>query len=168
MSDWFFKQGGRDKLINWLGIDSKIDSTISTGVVKAQESWNAWSSFFARFRLSGWRRIANELASEAVTLGAGGVLILYAFALPALITTPRPVARGTRDRVTFTGAPQTRFCVNTPAVAAGRSLVGPEHADIATAAAMTSTARRGRFMRCAPMYRSQVEVRSPAGGVARQ
>jgi penicillin-binding protein 1A len=84
LSDWFFKQGGRDKLINWLGIDSKIDSTISTGVVRAQETWNAWSSYFARFRLFGWRRALNELASEAFTIGAGGVLVLYAFALPAL------------------------------------------------------------------------------------
>ena len=85
MSDWFFKQGGRDKLINWLGIDSKIDSTISSGLVRVRESWSAWSSFFARFRLSGWRRVVNELASEAFTIGAGGVVVLYALALPALM-----------------------------------------------------------------------------------
>ncbi len=84
MSDWFFRQGGRDKLINWLGIDSKIDSTISSGVVRAGETWNAWSSYFARFRLYGWRRAINELFSEAFTIGAGGLLVLYALALPAL------------------------------------------------------------------------------------
>ena len=85
MSDWFFKQGGRDKLINWLGIDSKIDSTMSQAMVRARETWSAWSSFFARFRLFGWRRILNELASEAFTIGAGGVIVLYALALPALL-----------------------------------------------------------------------------------
>ena len=85
MSDWFFKQGGRDKLINWLGIDSKIDSTMSAALVRVQETWSAWSSTFARFRLSGWRRLANELASEAFTIGAGGLLVLYALALPALL-----------------------------------------------------------------------------------
>jgi penicillin-binding protein 1A len=84
VSDWFFRQGGRDKLINWLGIDSKIDSTLSAGFVRAGETWSAWSSYFARFRLYGWRRAINELFSEAFTIGAGGLLVLYALALPAL------------------------------------------------------------------------------------
>jgi penicillin-binding protein 1A len=85
VSDWFFRQGGRDKLINWLGIDSKIDSSISSGLVRARETWNAWSSYFARFQLYGWRRAVNELASEAFTIGAGGLIVLYALALPALL-----------------------------------------------------------------------------------
>jgi penicillin-binding protein 1A len=85
LSDWFFKQGGRDKLINWLGIDSKIDSSIAAAIVRAQETWNAGSSYFARFRLVGWRRALNELASEAFTIGAGGLVVLYALALPALL-----------------------------------------------------------------------------------
>lgn len=85
MSDWFHKQGGRGKLIDWLGIDSRIDSTVSTGLVRAQELWSAWSSYFARFRLSGWRRGVNELASEAFTIGAAGILVMYALASPALL-----------------------------------------------------------------------------------
>ena len=85
MSDWFFRQGGRGKLINWLGIDSKIDSTMSAGWLRAKEIWSAWSSTFARFRLTGWRRVANELVSECFTIGAGGLLVLYALALPALL-----------------------------------------------------------------------------------
>jgi len=85
VSDWFFRQGGRDKLINWLGIDSKIDSTLSAAYLRAKEIWSAWSSTFARFRLSGWRRVANELVSECFTIGAGGLLVLYALALPALL-----------------------------------------------------------------------------------
>ena len=85
MSDWFFKQGDRDKVINWLGIDAKIDSTIADTWALCKDYWNAASSFFARFRLYGWRRLLNEAASEALTLGAGGFIVLYALALPALL-----------------------------------------------------------------------------------
>jgi penicillin-binding protein 1A len=85
LSDWFFKQGDRDKVINWLGIDAKIDSTIADTWALCKDYWNAWSSFFARFRLYGWRRLLNEFASEAFTLGCGGFIVLYALALPALL-----------------------------------------------------------------------------------
>ena len=37
----------------------------------------------ARFRLTGWRRVANELASEALTLGLGGIVLMYMLAIPA-------------------------------------------------------------------------------------
>ena len=84
MNDWFFKRGGRDKLINWLGLDSKIDSTLAETWARVQDWWNAGSSFFARFRLTGWRKLMNELVCEALTLGAGGFFALYALALPAL------------------------------------------------------------------------------------
>ena len=85
LANEFRRRGRRGALINWLGIDSKIDSSISVALVRIQETWNAWSSTFARFRLSGWRRVASELASESITIGAGGLLILYALALPALL-----------------------------------------------------------------------------------
>lgn len=84
MSDWFYKQGGRGKLVDWLGLDSRIDSAVSSTFERIGETWRAWSSFFARFRLTGWWRIANEVASEAFTLGAGGLVVLFALAIPAL------------------------------------------------------------------------------------
>ncbi len=37
----------------------------------------------ARFRLTGWRRVANELSSEALTLGTGGIIVMYMLAIPA-------------------------------------------------------------------------------------
>ncbi|MBU2582633.1 MAG: penicillin-binding protein [Alphaproteobacteria bacterium] len=83
MSDWFFKQGGRDRIIDWLSLDSKIDSVISETWGGIRDAWNSASSFFARFKLTGWKRLANELACEALTLGAGGLVLLYALALPA-------------------------------------------------------------------------------------
>ena len=83
MSDWFFRQGGRDRLVNWLGIDAWIDSTLSQSWHWIKSRYMAASSFFARFKLQGWPRVANELASEGLTLGAGGLVVLYLLALPA-------------------------------------------------------------------------------------
>jgi penicillin-binding protein 1A len=83
VSDWFFRQGGRDRLVNWLGLDAWIDSTLSQTWHAIKTAYMAASSFFARFKLQGWPRIANELASEGLTLGAGGLVVLYVLALPA-------------------------------------------------------------------------------------
>ncbi len=85
MSDWFLKRGGRDKLINWRGLDSKVDSTLAETRERLRDWWNTGSSFFARFRLSGWRRLLNEFASEGVSLATGGFVVLYALAIPAFI-----------------------------------------------------------------------------------
>ncbi len=85
MNDWFLRQGGRDRLINWLWIDSKINSVLAESWSRVVDTWNAASSFFARFQLTGWRRLLNELASEGVTLATGGFILLYAAALPALL-----------------------------------------------------------------------------------
>jgi penicillin-binding protein 1A len=85
VSDWFFRQGGRDRLVNWLGIDSRIDSWLAEVWARVRDRWNAASSFFARFRLTGWRRLLNEAASETVSLAAGGLVVVYAAALPAFV-----------------------------------------------------------------------------------
>ena len=85
LNDWFHKQGGRDRLINWLGIDSKINSALADVWSSLKDGWNAGSSFFARFQLTGWRRLLNEALSEGVTLATGGFVALYALALPALL-----------------------------------------------------------------------------------
>ncbi|MGQ0671413.1 MAG: PBP1A family penicillin-binding protein [Hyphomicrobium sp.] len=85
MSDWFFKQGDRDRVFNWLGLDSRIDSFVAETISVVQNHWNSASSFFARFRLTGWKRLGNELASEAVSMATGGFIVLYALALPALL-----------------------------------------------------------------------------------
>ena len=85
MSDWFHKQGGRDRLIDWLGIDSKINSVLAETWSRLKDGWNAGSSFFARFQLTGWRRFLNELLSETVSMATGGFFVMYALALPALL-----------------------------------------------------------------------------------
>jgi penicillin-binding protein 1A len=83
--DWFFKQRGRDRLINWLGLDAWIDSTLAETWERIKDGYDAASSFFARFRLTGWRRLLNEAACEALTLATGGFFIMYGLALPAFM-----------------------------------------------------------------------------------
>ena len=72
MHDWFFKHGGRKGPIDWLRVDAWIDSSLAETWEGAKDRWNGITSFFARFRLSGWKRLLNEAFSEALTLGLGG------------------------------------------------------------------------------------------------
>ena len=70
MHDWFFRHGARRRLIDWLGIDAWIDSSLAQSWQSVQERWNAVSSFFARFRLTGWKRLLNEAIGDAVPIEA--------------------------------------------------------------------------------------------------
>jgi penicillin-binding protein 1A len=84
LHDWFFRHGGsRRRVIDWLGIDAWIDSSLAQTWQSLQDRWNAFSSFFARFRLSGWKRLLNEVIAEGLTLGVGGFAVLYVLAIPA-------------------------------------------------------------------------------------
>ncbi len=83
VQDWLFKRGRRERVIDWLGLDSRIDSTLAETWAWFRDFWNAGTSFFARFRLSGWKRLLNEAASEGLTLGAGGFVVMFALAIPA-------------------------------------------------------------------------------------
>ncbi len=85
MNDWFLKQARRFRAVDWLGIDAWIDSSLSETWERLKDHYNAASSFFARFRISGWRRLLNEGVSEALSMGAGGLVVLYGLALPALL-----------------------------------------------------------------------------------
>jgi penicillin-binding protein 1A len=81
LHDWFF--GHRSKLIDWLQIDSWIDSSLAATWETFKDRWNRASSFFASFRLTGWKRLLNGAFSEGLTLGVCGLAALYAIALPA-------------------------------------------------------------------------------------
>lgn len=84
MSDWFFKQHTRGRIWRRLGIvDSWLDSSLAGLWQGMQDRWHAGSSYFARFRLYGWRRLLNEAASEGLTLLVGGLLLMYVLAIPA-------------------------------------------------------------------------------------
>jgi len=86
LSDWFYKQNTRGRLWRRLGLlDSWLDSTLAGLWHAMQDRWNASSSYFAQFRLSGWRRLLNEAASEGLTLAVGGLALMYALAVPAFL-----------------------------------------------------------------------------------
>ena len=84
MHDWFFRHGSGKRLIDWLGLDAWIDSSIAETWQTLADRWNGVTTFFARFRLTGWKKLMNEAVSEGLTLGAGGLFVLYALAIPAL------------------------------------------------------------------------------------
>jgi penicillin-binding protein 1A len=82
--DWFFRSSGRRRVIDWLGLDARLDSGLASAWEQAKDRYDAFSTFFARFRLTGWRRGLAELVSEGLTLGLGGLAVLYIVAIPAL------------------------------------------------------------------------------------
>jgi penicillin-binding protein 1A len=83
LNDGFNKQGKRDRLIDWLALDSRLNSALGEAWSRIADYWNAGSTFFARFQLAGWRRLVNEFASESLTMLLGGFVVLYGLALPA-------------------------------------------------------------------------------------
>jgi penicillin-binding protein 1A len=79
-----FLQGNRRaKLIDWLKIDSSIDSGLYSAWTAFRDWWSGYSSFFNRFEVKGPLRALNELACEGLTLSLAGLLVLATFALPA-------------------------------------------------------------------------------------
>ena len=66
-----------------LGWDAWIDFSLFRSAKGARESWERFSTFMDRFHVAGWRRWANELVSEGMTLGTAGALLLLALAIPA-------------------------------------------------------------------------------------
>lgn len=77
-------QGNRKrKLVDWLAIDSSIDSGLYGAWIGFKDWWSAYSTFFGKFEVKGFLRGLNELACETLTLGVGGLLVLLTFALPA-------------------------------------------------------------------------------------
>ena len=66
-----------------LGLDAWIDFSLFRSASGARESYERFSTFMDRFHVSGWRRWLNELLSESATLGAFGLVVLLALAIPA-------------------------------------------------------------------------------------
>ncbi|MBX2804744.1 MAG: PBP1A family penicillin-binding protein [Hyphomicrobiales bacterium] len=87
MRDWIFKPNRRNRLIDWWALDSWIDSSLYSVWAKYQDAWSAYSNFINQFRVRGFRRAMNELASEATTIGLGGLIGLLTLALPSLEAT---------------------------------------------------------------------------------
>jgi penicillin-binding protein 1A len=100
--DWIFKPNRRNRYVNWLALDSWIDSTLYSLYARFKDRWANYNNFFAGFRVNGARRLAVEFLSEAATLGTGGLAIVLMFELPAIELTKNPNWRtGSEFSVTF-------------------------------------------------------------------
>ena len=73
------KSGG----FNLLAFDSWIDSSLFEAGDGFKNWWSAYSSFFARFHVSGWKWLAVDASCEALTMGTAGLTVMLAFAIPA-------------------------------------------------------------------------------------
>ena len=74
----------RGPIAAWLlALDAWIDSSLYEIGFKARQFWEAATIFSRRFRVTGWRRGIIELLSEGFTLGAGGIVVMLALAIPA-------------------------------------------------------------------------------------
>lgn len=83
MSDWLFRRDSRKKGIDWLALDSYIDSGLFGTWETIKDSWAALTAFNQRFNLGGLTRLANELASEAFSIGTIGLALMLGLAQPA-------------------------------------------------------------------------------------
>jgi penicillin-binding protein 1A len=80
----FFPEDWRRKLRRFfLGLDAWIDFSLFRSAREAREGYERFSTFMDRFHVAGWRRMLVEVFSEGATLGAGGILLLLALAIPA-------------------------------------------------------------------------------------
>jgi penicillin-binding protein 1A len=69
----------------------EVDAWIDTSVFRAGRAiaagFEAVSIFMRRFKVTGFKRAAVELASDAMTLGCGGLVLMLTLALPAFDAT---------------------------------------------------------------------------------
>jgi penicillin-binding protein 1A len=66
-----------------LDLDARVDSTLFTSAAAGREYYERFVTFMDRFYVAGWKRLFTELFSEAATLGAGGLTLMLALAIPA-------------------------------------------------------------------------------------
>ena len=87
MRDPFQSNRKRRRGLRLIEVDAWIDSALfrAGGVIAGR--FEAVSRFMRRFRVTGVRRAIVELLGEGLTLGAGGAVIMLAFAIPAFHAT---------------------------------------------------------------------------------
>ncbi len=101
MRDWIFKPTRKKKQVNWLALDSSIDAGLFGTWAGFRDWWSTYSSFFARFQISGYKRVLNEFVSEGATMGTGALLVMLAFAIPAFEETRTAWQKAGKFSVTF-------------------------------------------------------------------
>jgi penicillin-binding protein 1A len=63
--------------------DARVDSALFQAGRALADLYERYSAFLDRFHVSGWRRGAVEIASEGASVGAAGLVLLLALAIPA-------------------------------------------------------------------------------------
>ncbi|MFZ5689737.1 MAG: transglycosylase domain-containing protein [Pseudomonadota bacterium] len=72
----------------FLDLDARIDSGLFNAGRWSRELYERFVTFMDRFHVAGWKRwVLVEPASEAATLGTGGLVLALALALPAFYET---------------------------------------------------------------------------------
>jgi penicillin-binding protein 1A len=66
-----------------LDLDSRLDHSLFSASVWLRAKWSDFSGLMDRLHVAGWKRLAVEGASEGMTLGTAGAVLLLALALPA-------------------------------------------------------------------------------------
>ena len=83
MRDPFSTTRRRRRWLRLLEIDSWIDSALFGSSGDFSRAYDAVFIFMRRFHVSGFKKVANEIASEGLTLGLAGATLALALALPA-------------------------------------------------------------------------------------
>ncbi|MGQ3676340.1 transglycosylase domain-containing protein [Xanthobacter sp. TB0139] len=84
-----------------LDADALLDSTLYALVAGSRHALSSYAAFTERFNLTGIYRLAAHTASEALTLGAAGAVLMLALALPAFRETSDDWLKRTELAVTF-------------------------------------------------------------------
>ena len=87
MRDPFQSNRKRRRGLRLIEVDAWIDSALFRAGRVIAGRFEAISRFMRRFRLTGITRAIVELLGEGLTLGAGGAVIMLAFAIPAFHAT---------------------------------------------------------------------------------
>jgi penicillin-binding protein 1A len=84
-----------------LAFDAYVDSSLHTAKERARENYANFAAFMDGFHIAGWRRVLNEFACEALTLGTGFGVVALALAVPAFQETSDDWLKKTDFAVTF-------------------------------------------------------------------
>ncbi|HET7715769.1 MAG TPA: PBP1A family penicillin-binding protein [Bauldia sp.] len=83
MRDPFENQNRRRRTVRLIDIDAWVDSSLFRLGRFISGRAEAFSLFMRRFRVTGVKRGASEVAGDLLTLGTGGLILLMMLALPA-------------------------------------------------------------------------------------
>ena len=81
-----------------LGFDAWVNASLYDSGRSTAETYERFQERMQIFSVRGWKRVALDLTSEAVTLGTGGAVLMLALAQPAFNLTSEnwPEAAGSR------------------------------------------------------------------------